>query len=828
MYAVAGTRSLAPDQQEIPMGIGRLDGSRFNLIMSVRHQASAARLDQWHQSFQRASELLFDATDGQHQLGTVFVCNSSSGGRNADGWLLEEDGRSSAGGLGVLGTETIHMTLYGDERFKPFVLLHEMIHYLYGPADEYSGPGGDGAECIGAGPPNDACVMERGWWEGDRFGDDATGGALVVGAFNELCVASNHDPDSDTHQENISGESCWETMTDAFPGLTIPTTLPAGPAPAGAATIGWVELAAEERFVLVIDRSGSMAGSKLGEAKFGADWWAQQTLVEELLGVVSYASTVSSPADHPLEPITSQGDRDAASAAVAAISAGGNTAMGDAMRAALGEFLDRGQRAATQVVVLLTDGLTNTGEHPSAVLPDLVANGVRVYPIGIGADIDTALLESIAAATGGSLYRIDPTLSPSGQETAIRDAMIEISGISRDGGGVVTTQPERVEDQPLETEVLIEKGSELATFGVSWPDSKTMLFVSLEAPDGTVISSGSVPAGARELGRRDPWHGFQVERPEPGRWRMRVDREFGDVGTTYQRFVFSRNRSVEGGVHVPRHHQPGARIPVAFRLYHDAPVHDLTLVATVTLPNGKAVPLDLERGPGTDGCLSGSYEGWFASTKASGVHTVTVDVVADQARRADGGEKQQDGETAATERVPELVRRYSTQFLVGEERHPRFSIDPDRGEPGQSLEVHFKGRATSWSQRGTRVGFGDGVVVEGLDVLGPREMVARITLGKRALPGPRAVVVSTPRRQGTLSLDEGFTVEGRPTGRPGRRPLDGLRFDPAGRLLGALSSGELLGIDESAVETILRMRRSGSTVRVVTDEQGEVTGFDVD
>lgn len=810
------------------MGIGRLDGSRFNLIMSVRHNASATRLDQWRQSFQRASEMLFDATDGQHQLGTVFVCNDSSGGRNADGWLHEEDGRSSAGGLGVLGTETIHMTLYGDERFKPFVLLHELIHYLYGPADEYSGPGGDGKECIGAGPPTDACVMERGWWEGDRFGDDATGGSLVVGAFNELCVASNHDPDGDTHQENISGESCWETMADAFPGLTVPSALPAGPAPSGAATIGWVELAPEERFVVVVDRSGSMAGSKLAEARFGADWWAQQTLTGELLGVLSYATTVSSPVDHPLQPVTAQADRDAASAAVGAMSAGGSTAMGDAMRAALQQFLDQGQRAATQVVVLLTDGLTNVGEAPAAVLPDLVANGVRVYPIGIGADIDTSLLEDIADATGGSLYRIDPTLPQAAQETAIRNALIEISGISRDGGGVVTTQPERVEDEPLEAEVLIEKGSELATFGVSWPDRQTLLLVELEAPDGTTIRSGSVPPGVRELGRRDPWHGFHVERPEPGRWRMRVQREAGQVGTTYERFVFSRNRSVDGGLHVPRHHKPGARIPVAFRLYHDGPVQDLALVARVTLPNGKRVPLDLEPAAGTDGCVAGAYEGWFRSTRASGVHTVTVDVVADGARIADGGEKQKDGETTGGEGVPELVRHFSTQFLVGQERHPRFTIDPDRGRPGESLTVRLRGRATAWSAKGTTVGFGDGVVVEGLDVLGPREMVARIRIDERATTGARTVVVSTPRRQGQLSLDDGFRVEGRKPERPRPRPLDGLRFDKDGLLRGALSGGVLLPLEESAAETVLRLRRAGSTVRVVIDDDGTVTGFDVD
>ena len=90
--------------RECNMGIGQLQSNRFNLVLSVRHNADATRLNQWRAAFQRASELLFDATDGQHQFGTIYVCNNSTGGRNADAWLLDVDGRSSSPcpGLGVV------------------------------------------------------------------------------------------------------------------------------------------------------------------------------------------------------------------------------------------------------------------------------------------------------------------------------------------------------------------------------------------------------------------------------------------------------------------------------------------------------------------------------------------------------------------------------------------------------------------------------------------------------------------------------------------------------------------------------------------------------
>ncbi|GAA0956566.1 hypothetical protein [Actinocorallia libanotica] len=160
------------------MGVGRLVGNRFNLVVSLRHNADSPRLEEWRAAFERASALLFDATDGQHRFGTIYVCNNSSGGRNADAWLLEPDGRSTSAVRGIR-SETGHMTLYGDERFKPFIVIHEFGHYAYGVRDEYTGTGGTPAECIG-GSTGDACIMEAAWTEGDRFGSNATGGALSL------------------------------------------------------------------------------------------------------------------------------------------------------------------------------------------------------------------------------------------------------------------------------------------------------------------------------------------------------------------------------------------------------------------------------------------------------------------------------------------------------------------------------------------------------------------------------------------------------------------------------------------------------------------------
>ena len=212
-------------------------------------------------------------------------------------------------------------------------------------------------------------------------------------------MAGNHDPDGDTYQDGTNGESCWETMVGTFPALVAPAGTPTAAAPGGAGAINWIMLAAEQRFVLVIDRSGSMAGNKLTEAQFGADWWADNARIDDRLGVVSFADVAST--DFGLTPITSDADRTAAQGAIAGLAAGGNTSIGGGLREALNNILAAGARAATQVMVLLTDGEHNSGEDPSTVLPDLVDNGVRVYTVGIGPSVNTTLLQSIATDDRG-------------------------------------------------------------------------------------------------------------------------------------------------------------------------------------------------------------------------------------------------------------------------------------------------------------------------------------------------------------------------------------------------------------------------------------------
>lgn len=111
--------------------------------------------------------------------------------------------------------------------------------------------------------------------------------------------------------------------------------------------------------------------------------------------------------------------------------AGRETAIGDAVGLAVKRLLDRPENL--RVVILLTDGVSNAGElDPRKAIELAVANKVRVYTVGIGAEsiavdglfgsrrinpsaeLDVAMLTEMAEKTGGHFYRARDTAELAG------------------------------------------------------------------------------------------------------------------------------------------------------------------------------------------------------------------------------------------------------------------------------------------------------------------------------------------------------------------------------------------------------------------------------
>ena len=102
---------------------------------------------------------------------------------------------------------------------------------------------------------------------------------------------------------------------------------------------------------------------------------------------------------------------------------GGWTAIGDAVELGRQTLITRGyQRAwATPAMVLMTDGIHNSGTLTPAQAADLcAADGIVIYAITYGADADTTAMQDVAARTGGRHWH-----APNG--AALNDAFKEIA-----------------------------------------------------------------------------------------------------------------------------------------------------------------------------------------------------------------------------------------------------------------------------------------------------------------------------------------------------------------------------------------------------------------
>lgn len=165
--------------------------------------------------------------------------------------------------------------------------------------------------------------------------------------------------------------------------------------------------------VLVLDRSGSMAGTPLAALKLGAKTFLD--IIDEAtdgskdgqigsgsrIGVVSFASAAA--ADTQL--ITSV---DALKSAVDGLTAGGNTNHADAFSKATQLFDPTSANA--KVMVMFTDGNTTAGAPPAPVAAAARAQGIIIYCIGlVGSDgLDINALNDWATDPDASHVAVTP------------------------------------------------------------------------------------------------------------------------------------------------------------------------------------------------------------------------------------------------------------------------------------------------------------------------------------------------------------------------------------------------------------------------------------
>ncbi len=152
---------------------------------------------------------------------------------------------------------------------------------------------------------------------------------------------------------------------------------------------------------LVLDKSGSMSGHKLEQAKLAAIQSLDRLDTRDIVSVVAYDSTVQ-----VVVPATRLTDKAMFRSAIHSIQAGGNTALFAGVSKAAAEvrkFLDRNRVSR---VILLSDGLANVGPSAPADLAQLgrslMKEGIAVSTLGLGLGYNEDLMFELARHSDGN------------------------------------------------------------------------------------------------------------------------------------------------------------------------------------------------------------------------------------------------------------------------------------------------------------------------------------------------------------------------------------------------------------------------------------------
>ena len=186
--------------------------------------------------------------------------------------------------------------------------------------------------------------------------------------------------------------------------------------------------------VLVLDRSGSMEGDKMAQAIDAAEYVLEHIGSDDRFAVVDFSRYVRTFSDE-LRPASDVAD---GVDYVNGLGAGGHTNIAGALERGLA-YLD-GERPGT--VIFLTDGLATVGIESAEGILDVAEqtapDRTQIFSFGVGYDVDTVMLDSLADAFVGTSHYVTPeeridtevmTLFEQVSTPVLTDVQIEIDGV---------------------------------------------------------------------------------------------------------------------------------------------------------------------------------------------------------------------------------------------------------------------------------------------------------------------------------------------------------------------------------------------------------------
>ncbi len=160
--------------------------------------------------------------------------------------------------------------------------------------------------------------------------------------------------------------------------------------------------------VVVLDRSGSMNGQKIEDARRAILHLMENLASRDRLALVTYANNVMTHAG--LTPMTAA-NRNVLRATVEGIMANGGTNLGAGLKRGMTMATHAGDSGNVRRIILISDGLANQGVTNPNTLGTMAAAGLEksmaVCTVGVGQEFNEHLMTLLADNGGGSYYYLE-------------------------------------------------------------------------------------------------------------------------------------------------------------------------------------------------------------------------------------------------------------------------------------------------------------------------------------------------------------------------------------------------------------------------------------
>jgi Ca-activated chloride channel family protein len=169
--------------------------------------------------------------------------------------------------------------------------------------------------------------------------------------------------------------------------------------------------AAESRnvdMVIVLDRSGSMKGRKINDARQAVLNLLSSLSAKDRFALITYSDNVQHIST--LDPVTS-GHRERLESLIHRITARGGTNLGAGLQAGMNLLVSAADNGNTRKVILISDGLANKGVTDSTRLGSMAGVAVEkefaVSTVGVGNNFNEQLMTAIADRGAGNYYYLE-------------------------------------------------------------------------------------------------------------------------------------------------------------------------------------------------------------------------------------------------------------------------------------------------------------------------------------------------------------------------------------------------------------------------------------